>query len=265
MLVDLQSIVISSGNNLQCGTDWIMNPAIMLGLTAYTQTFSADFRTGLDVTPYGPSTWTAHTPWYGDFGDAAFTDPQPGFPFQTSASGLTITAQRDSGGKWRSGLLSSMDPQGRGFSQAMGYFEARMKMPAGAGVWPAFWLHANGDGLYSAEIDVIEYYGQFDKSYVVTSQLWPKSQAGVHTFQQKIVQSNVVLSDSFHLYGVEITSELVTYFLDRVPVYNHPTVAQYKMPMSLLLDLGIGGGWPIDQTPTPSVLQVDYVKVFSRS
>lgn len=85
----------------------------------------------LDVSAWGtpPARWIAHTPWYGDFGDARFTDPGNGFPFTTAAGKLRIEARRGSDGIWRSGLLSSVDPKGNGFAQKYGYFEARMKFP----------------------------------------------------------------------------------------------------------------------------------------
>jgi hypothetical protein len=54
-----------------------------LDLSDFTQTFSEDFDS-LDVSAWGPGTrWIAHTPWNGDFGSAAFSDPKPGFPFTT--------------------------------------------------------------------------------------------------------------------------------------------------------------------------------------
>src|ERR1700733_625631 len=95
----------------------------MLNITQYHETFSETFRGPLDVTPWGPSTWIAHTPWHGDFGDARFADPQPGFPFTTGPQGLGIIAHKNGAGKWEAGLLSSVDAYGNGFSQSGGYFE----------------------------------------------------------------------------------------------------------------------------------------------
>src|SRR5262249_27597609 len=136
-----------------------------LDISQYKEAFSDTFREPLDVTPWGPSKWIAHTPWNGDFGDARFTDPRDNFPFTTGTGGLKITARKRPDGKWEAGLLSTLDRKGGGFAQAGGYFEARMKMPAGPGVWPAFWLVGSGDGDYNAEIDIAEYYGQFPDTY----------------------------------------------------------------------------------------------------
>jgi hypothetical protein len=118
-----------------------------LNLDGFEVTFSEDFDGELDVSPWGPGTrWIAHTPWDGDFGDAAFADPVEGFPFTIEKGILRIEARKDDSlkdkwnRKWAAGLLSSNDPKGNGFSQQYGYFEMRAKLPAGAGVWPAFWL-----------------------------------------------------------------------------------------------------------------------------
>ena len=122
-------------------------------------TFDENFDR-LDISPHGPGTrWIAHTPWNGDFGDASFTDPGPNGPFSTLNGILSITASRDSIGHWRSGLLSSTDPQGQGFAQQYGSFEIRAKLPPGPGVWPGFWLVATGPRKAFVEIDIFEYYG----------------------------------------------------------------------------------------------------------
>ena len=108
-----------------------------LDLSRFVVTFEDDFKY-LDVSAQGPDTrWIAHTPWNGDFGDAAFDDPGPLGPFTASRDGLAITARKEADGRWHSGLLSSMDKDGpgqHGFAQRYGYFEIRTKLPDGPGV-----------------------------------------------------------------------------------------------------------------------------------
>lgn len=111
----------------------------VLDLAKYELTFSEDFDR-LSVSSRGPgTTWIAHTPWYGDFGDAAFSDPRPDFPFTTETGVLRIEARKDAEGKWQSGLLCSRDrdgPLGKGFAQKLGYFEMRAKLPLGLAFGP---------------------------------------------------------------------------------------------------------------------------------
>jgi len=240
-------------------------PSKTLDMAAFHQTFFEDFRGRLDVTPAGPSKWIAHTPWGGDFGDATFADPEPGFPFTTGPGGLAIIARKDRNGRWNSGLLSSTDAQNRGFSQADGYFEARMKMPPGPGTWPAFWLVSHSDPTYHCEIDVVEYYGHGTGWYQIALHLWPKSPSvKVGSQLETIKVPDHSLVETFHDYGVEITHDDIIFYLDRVEVARMSAPEAAHQPMSMLVDLALGSGWPIDKTPDPSILHVDYIKAFAR-
>src|SRR5258705_3825685 len=110
-----------------------------LNLSDLIQTFSEDFD-ALDVSAWGPGTrWIAHTPWNGDFGNATFADPKPGFPFTTQDGQLRIEAAKGADGKWRGGLLASLDREGKGFSQHFGYFEMRAKCPSGMVLVTSCW------------------------------------------------------------------------------------------------------------------------------
>src|ERR1700730_11787831 len=104
-------------------------------LSGYTLAFDEEFNGPLSVSAYGPGTkWIAHTPYRGDFGEAWFSSPtDPRSPFSIKDGILTITAWKDASrnNHWRSGLLSSVDTKGRGFSQAFGYYEARLQLPPG--------------------------------------------------------------------------------------------------------------------------------------
>ena len=236
-----------------------------LDLAGYRETFSETFRQPIDVTAWGPSKWIAHTPWHGDFGDARFSDPRPDFPFATGPDGLTITARKAANGKWESGLLSSTDGHGNGFAQAGGYFEARMKMPAGPGVWPAFWLVADGDPTYKAEIDIVEYYGHATDRYEVNLHLWPKAKDVKAEGQgATIPEKTDSLTSAFHTYGAELSDDEIVFYLDRREIKRMPAPPAASRPMAVLVNLALGSGWPIDKTPDPSILAVDYVKAFAK-
>ena len=228
-------------------------------------TFDEPFDT-LDVSAWGPGTrWIAHTPWNGDFGDATFVNPTPGFPFSTENGILKIEARRGVDGKWRSGILSSTDHYGRGFAQKFGYFEMRAKLPEGPGVWPGFWLIANADPDTSAELDIMEYYGRFPDMYESVVHVWKKTDRGrdYQALLRHRVPTNSLWQD-FHLYGASVEPDWIVFYLDRHEVGRTPTPPEFQRPMFILLDLAMGAGWPIDQTTNPSILQVDYVRAFRK-
>jgi beta-glucanase (GH16 family) len=215
----------------------------------------------------GPARWTAHTPWNGDFGDARFLDPLPAGPFSIKNGVLSITAAQDGAGKWTSGLIAAADARGVGSGARYGYFEARMKMPPGPGTWPAFWLvplkpAGTADG--NVEIDVIEYYGHDTSSYQAVTHVWYKDSAKTRGKGQKIDVPKDSLVDDFHTFGADVSPQAITFFRDGKPVWSQPTPAELDGPLYPIVNLALGSGWPIDKTPNPSVLLVDYVHVYER-
>jgi hypothetical protein len=242
-------------------------PGPPLDLCGFHLTFAEDFRT-LSVSAWGDngSRWIAHTPWAGDFGDAAFVDPQPGFPFRISDGTLEIEARKGPDNKWQSGLLASATPTTAGFAQRFGYFEMRAQLPPGPGVWPAFWLNTNQPRDTkdpAVEIDVMEYYGQFPTAYHSVVHIWNKVDPKQSREQDHVtLVPSGSLTSAFHTYGVDVEADWLTFYLDRRPTWRVATPAELKPPLMILVDLALGAGWPIDQTPNPSIMKVDYLRVY---
>ena len=243
-------------------------PGPSLDLCRFQPSFTEDFDT-LSVSPHGEtgSRWIAHTPWNGDFGDAAFADPLPDFPFRTHNGVLEIEARKGPDGKWQSGLLASATPTGSGFAQRYGYFEMRAELPPGPGTWPAFWLNSNqkpGDKNSGVEIDVIEYYGQFPAAYHSAVHVWDKTDP-----KQNRVQDHTAdvptgsLTGGFHTFGVDVEADTITFYLDRRETWSVATPPELRDPSMVLVNLALGSGWPIDQTPNPSIMRVDYIHVYT--
>ncbi|MBV8890173.1 MAG: glycoside hydrolase family 16 protein [Alphaproteobacteria bacterium] len=257
----------------------LAGPAFAAGpdidLCRYRQSFAEDFH-GLSVSSRGEhaSRWVAHTPWNGDFGEAAFADPEPGFPFKTNGGVLSIEARKAADGKWRSGLLASANAEIPGgtnpphFIQLFGYFEIRAKLPAGPGLWPAFWLSTAqpaGATEPSVEIDILEHYGQFPGDFHSVLHIWDRSGADRNKMEDKVTSVTPgSLYDAFHTYGADVESDLITFYFDRHEIWQIPRPPEYQKPVLVLLDLALGGGWPIDRTPNPSVMEVDYVRIYQR-
>jgi Glycosyl hydrolases family 16 len=215
----------------------------------------------------GPARWTAHTPWSGDFGEAQFTDPVPGGPFSMKGGILSITASKNAEGKWTSGLIAGADATGAGYGTRYGYFEARMKMPPGPGTWPAFWLVplkpvGNTDG--NVEVDVIEYYGHDTSSYQSVIHVWYKDEAKSRGQNERIYFPNNALVDDFHTFGADVSPQAIVYYRDGKKVWSQPTPPELDGPLYPIVNLALGSGWPIDKTPNPSTLLVDYVHVYAR-
>ena len=251
--------------------------AATLNLEGFKLVFDEDFSQPLDVSPWGPGTrWIAHTPWAGDFGDARFMDPTEDFPFTIKDGIMRIEARKSDdfiesdpyNRPWRAGLLSSCDPRGNGFALQYGYFEARMKMPAGPGVWPAFWLAsaydrktegAGKDG--SIELDPVEYYGHFPSSYRVGLHVWePQPHHGDGSL---VTTRQNEPATGFHNYGVMVTPDFITFYFDGVEVWRQPTPPAHNKPLMLLVNFALGSGYSTEHTPNPSFLDVEYVRAYA--
>ena len=211
--------------------------------------------------------WIAHTPWAGDFGDATFIDPGPNGPFSLEDGKLVITARRDKKGKWTSGLISSNDQASAGAALQYGYFEARMRVSPGPGTWPAFWLYnraSRNDPRVGFEIDVMEYYGHDPASYFATWHVYQTELSGGEDTGgvAQIPIENGTFTQNFHTIGVDVTKGEITYYFDRKVVWQHPTPKEHDAPLFPLVNLALGSGYSIEDTPNPSRLEVDYVRLY---
>jgi hypothetical protein len=246
-----------------------------LDLTGYHLTLDEQFDE-LSISAWGPAgpggtRWIAHTPWYGDFGDARFTDPQPDFPFTVRDGVLRIEARKQDG-RWRSGLLSAVDPNGRGFKQQYGYFECKAKFPKGPGTWPAFWLMGlkslkglpgNTGPRVNPEIDVVEHYGHWPWRLHYVLHQWGRDGAeSKHEGERFVVFG---MEEDFHTYGVMIDERHITLYFDGVELHRQQTPDSVKTPLFPLVNLALGPGWPTDKTPNPSYMFVDYVRVWQET
>jgi beta-glucanase (GH16 family) len=218
----------------------------------------------LSVTAAGPvSRWFTRTKE--DFGDSHFADPGQGFPFTVSNGILSIEAKKFPDG-WKSGILASVDPHGQGFSQQYGYFEMRAKFPKGPGTWPGFWMLSTASltdpQTTTFEIDIAEQYGHAPRALFTTIHWWPPKGKGEH----RAVGSHCEVADmsaDFHTYGLLWTEQVLIFYFDRQEVWRQPTPPEARTPMYLLVNLALGSGWPITNTPNPSTMLVDYVRAYA--
>ena len=236
-----------------------------LPVDRFQVTFRDDFE-ALDISGArgAGARWYAHTPWNGDFGEAKFADPGPQSPFSRLPHGLRITARQGDDGRWRSGLISSKDAIGPagGFSQRYGYFEIKARLPSGDGVWPAFWLAGVANPAPSPEVDIFEFYGRWPDAYRVTTHLWEGQRDRLNA-QSVVRVSRGSLSDRYNLYGVWIQPDVTTFYFNRRPVAQQKTPPAFNRPFYILVDLALGGGWPVDQLKGEQYMDIEYVQAMA--
>jgi len=164
------------------------------------------------------------------------------------------------------------------FSQAYGRFEARIKLPAGQGIWPAFWML--GDNIASAgwpkcgEIDIMENVGK-EPGINHGSLHAPSSTAATSDRTATIaLPAGQNLSDDFHVYAVEWEPAAVRFYLDANLYATFSSVSWppggswvFDHRFFLILNVAVGGDWPgppDETTEFPQTMLVDYVRVYKR-
>ena len=225
---------------------------------------SVDGKTGTWMTTYpygGESANTLPSNGEGEYYGSAASGSNS--PFSLSNGILNITASKAPAGSNPYGLpyTSGLITTDGSYSQTYGYFEVSAKLPAGAGLWPAFWMlpvavHDN------TELDVFEMLGS-SPSTIYSSTHGPTG--GVS--QQLSVPDT---STAFHTYGVDWEPSTVTFYMDGAKVASTPTPASMNQPMYMLLNLAVGGstswpGAPNAATAFPSTMQIDYVRAYATS
>lgn len=238
-------------------------PAPTLKLDQLTMTFNDEFN-DLSVSVAGPRTrWFTGTKE--NFGDARFVEQKDGFPFSVEKGVLRIEAAKRYGA-WCSGIIASADPKGQGFSQKFGYFEMRAKFPKSRGMWPAFWLlgqpSLTDKKRPNIEIDVVEHYGVLPNAVNMAMHIWHPD--GRHWAQGNDFFDAPGLTEEFHNYGVMVDESNVTWYFDGIEIGRQKTPEEAKVPLYMLVDLAMGGGWPIDKAVSPSYMCVDHVRAYAK-
>jgi len=164
------------------------------------------------------------------------------------------------------------------FSQTYGRFEARIKIPRGQGIWPAFWmLGADIDQVpwpTCGEIDIVENIGK--EPAIVHGTIHGPGYNGADGISSPFaLPGSKRFADDYHVYALEWEPNAIRFYVDdhlyatRTPA-DLPKGAKwvYDHPFFILLNVAVGGGWPGNpdaSTVFPQTMLVDYVRVYEAS
>ncbi len=207
---------------------------------------------------------------------------------------LLITAKKESyeGASYTSSRLLTKGL----FTQKYGRFEARIRLPYGQGIWPAFWLlGADSEEVgwpNCGEIDIMEFRGQNPTTVLGT--VHGLGYSGETSISKSYSLLNDRFDTDFHIFGIEWGPEYINYYIDDV-LYNQitpedlPTSAPpidlcnglseercaelkagwnkwaFDKPFYIIINLAVGGnfvGAPNSETVFPQTMLVDYVRVY---
>ncbi len=156
------------------------------------------------------------------------------------------------------------------FSVEYGRIEARIKLPIGQGIWPAFWMLGTDITTVSwpacGEIDIMENIGSTPSTNYGSVHA-PNNYNVTATYP---LPSGQVYANDFHTFAVEWSPQAVTFYVDGNS-YQTITPADagsawvFNTPFFVILNVAVGGtfpGSPDSTTQFPQDMLVDYVRVY---
>jgi beta-glucanase (GH16 family) len=279
-LVALNAAVLATigvaGHDRRAGAAGVSSPtSAASGTTApagWTLTWSDEFN--------GAAGAIDRSKWAFDSGGGGFgNDELEYYTDRTSnvaldgGGNLVITARAEpyGGRSYTSGRIKTAGH----FTQAYGRIEARLQIPRGQGIWPAFWmLGQNIDSVgwpRCGEIDIMENIGREPNSN--HGSLHGPGYSGAKPLSG-VFHASAPLADGFHTYAVEWEPNAIRFYVDQT-LYETRTPRDvpagsrwvYDHPFFIILNVAVGGHWPGSpdgSTQFPQALKVDYVRVFKK-
>jgi beta-glucanase (GH16 family) len=191
---------------------------------------------------------------------------------------LVLRAMKTHSGSWTSARIRSLK------EFQYGRIEARMKLPVGAGLWPAFWMIGSNYGAVDwpecGSVDFMEnVFNPKNSSNLGPSSIrstihGPGYFGGNGIFENFFFPNGGRVDDGFHVYGVIWSPNMIQFYVDDpANVFFVRTASDipagarwvFNNPFRLVFNLAVGGQWPgspDESTPNPSGLLIDYVRVY---
>ena len=268
---------------------WLLLPA---GIVAVAQTTSgwklvwSDEFNGPAGAPPNKANWNYDLGGGGwGNGEAEVYTNSPNNVFQDGKGNLVIRAIRDASGNFTSARLQTGAPGAStdttDLSWQYGRIEARIKLPFGQGVWPAFWMLGENIGSVGwpqcGEVDIMENFGTFaNNASVNNGTAHGPGYSGANGISQSYtLPFGEEVADDFHVYAIEWSQNSIVWYVDGAS-YHTVTPASipagdqwvFNAPFFILLNLAIGGPTTFLGTPDPNKpfppqeMLVDYVRVY---
>jgi len=232
----------------------------------WSDEFDGPEGTGVDLTKWVPETGGGG---WGNSEIEYYTDRAANAYLQSGS--LVIQANRETYGN-RGFTSARLKTQGK-FSQKYGRIEARIKLPQGQGMWPAFWML--GDDFPQVgwpacgEIDIMENIGK-EPSTVHGTIHGPGYSLAAADYK---LAGGQKFADDFHIFAIEWDADVIRWYADGNLFVTHTPADLggkkwvYDHPFFIILNVAVGGNWPglPDATTVfPQKMLVDYVRVYER-
>ncbi len=236
----------------------------------YAQCWNLVFEEEFDGNSLDLSTWEYQT-GSGGWGNNELQYYTEGNNVEVSNGTLKIIAQKF-GDVYTSSRIRTKDKADFKY----GRLEARIRMPIGQGIWPAFWMMPTDD-VYggwpqSGEIDIVEYLGHQPSTIHGTCHYGNAyNDKGSSGSSYSLTSGD--FHTEFHVFSIEWEDNVLRWYMDGQLYHaisdSHPDFANYTWPFihdfHFILNVAVGGNWPgyPDATTVfPQTMEVDWVRVY---
>ena len=187
---------------------------------------------------------------------------------------LTITAREESfGGRdYTSARITTQNK----FDFKYGKIEAKIKLPYGQGLWPAFWMLGANFGSTGwpacGEIDIMELVGGTGNDNTVYSTLhWDNN--GEHAqYGESYSLPSGIFADEYHVFTVEWDDQEIRGFMDDIQYFTADItpaqLSEFHNNFFIILNVAVGGNWPGSPDATtsfPQTMEIDWVRVYQET
>lgn len=188
-------------------------------------------------------------------------------PFTFDGEALTISAIETPANlnavanaqPYLSGVLSTAGK----FDMTYGYVEARMDLPEGTGLWPAFWMLSTEFESLKPQLFIVEGNGGQPES-VFHNYNYHDEEGNLRSpGQWQVTQDE--FAEGFHTFAVSWKAEELLFYVDGIPRYRIVGENVSSQAMYLITNLAVGGVWtgsPDSSTTLPGELKIDYIRAY---
>ena len=264
-------------STVSCNTDETQTVATFSNLV-FEDNFDKDGVIDTDIWNFDIGDGTAQgIPGWGNNELQYYTDRPENATVENGYLLITPRQEEFNGAQYTSARLQTKN----NVQQQYGRFEARIRLPYGQGMWPAFWLLGeDSDGSIwpqIGEIDIMENVG--DEPTKIFGTVHGPGYSGAESVSKSYTLENTRVDTEFHVYGIEWGPDYINFYIDDV-LYNQITPEDIDeetngegewvfndRPFYIILNVAVGGnlpGPPNAETEFPQTMLVDYVRVYKQ-
>jgi beta-glucanase (GH16 family) len=240
---------------------------LLLSSLTFPQGYKLIWSDEFDSTSLDPSIWSFETGNNGGWGNNEleyYTNRTQNCNVQNGMLNFTAVKESYSGYNYTSARILTQNK----FSVKFGKIEARIKLPYGQGIWPAFWMLGDDINQVSwpgcGEIDIMELIGgQGRDNTVYGSAHWGSD------YSKSYSLSSGIFFNDFHIFDITWDQKSIVWHVDGI-TYNTlditpSALSAFQKSFFIIFNLAVGGNWPGNPDNTsvfPQTMQVDYVRVY---